>query len=73
MTQITKLSKRELEILKLIGLGLNSREVAKHLYLSNDTVRTHRKRILRKTGAKNMLTVVLLAVQSQMIHIELAA
>jgi DNA-binding CsgD family transcriptional regulator len=42
-------SYRELEILKMIAQGLDSREIAKKLFLSVNTVNTHRKNILRKT------------------------
>ncbi|WP_461789065.1 LuxR C-terminal-related transcriptional regulator [Pedobacter sp.] len=47
------LTKRELEILKLIAQGHSSNEIADLLFLSSLTVRTHRKNILRKTEAKN--------------------
>lgn len=47
------LSKRELEILKLVAQGYSSKEIADMLFLSSYTVRTHRKNILRKTETKN--------------------
>lgn len=42
------LSKRELEIVKLIGQGKTSQEIADTLFISKTTVDTHRKNILRK-------------------------
>ena len=71
--KIAKLSKRELEILQLIGEGHTTPQMAKELFISTETVRTHRKRILRKTRSKNMIAVVIMAVQSNLIHIDLAA
>lgn len=42
------LSKREQEIVKLIGLGKTSQEIADMLFIGKTTVDTHRKNILRK-------------------------
>lgn len=47
------LTKRELEILKLVAQGLSSKEISDILFLSTFTVRTHRKNILRKTATRN--------------------
>jgi DNA-binding CsgD family transcriptional regulator len=44
------LSRRELEIIKLIALGLSSKEIAQKIFLSVNTVNTHRKNITKKTG-----------------------
>ncbi len=42
------LSKREKEIVKLIGLGKTSQEIADMLFIGKTTVDTHRKNILKK-------------------------
>lgn len=42
------LSKRELEIVKLIGEGKTSQEIAEILFIGKTTVDTHRKNILKK-------------------------
>ncbi len=47
------LTDRELEIAKLISSGLKSSEIAKQLFISVNTVETHRKNIFSKTGVKN--------------------
>lgn len=47
------LTERELEIVKLIATGLTSVEIAGQLYISVNTVETHRKNIFSKTGVKN--------------------
>ena len=44
------LSNREFEIVKLIEAGLNSAQIAAKLFLSVNTVNTHRRNILDKTG-----------------------
>jgi two-component system response regulator NreC len=47
---IDGLSPREVEVLRLIALGLTSREISEKLHLSRRTVDTHRRRIHRKLG-----------------------
>lgn len=51
--QQTNLTKRETEILKLISNGYINKEIAKMLYLSIETVKSHRKNMLSKLNAKN--------------------
>ena len=57
LEQIT-LTKREVEIIRLIDKGLINKEIAKKLFISEQTVTTHRKSILRKTGAHNVSTLL---------------
>jgi DNA-binding CsgD family transcriptional regulator len=47
------LSPRELEVLKLIGKGNSSKNIADKLKLSEHTVKNHRKNMLRKTGVSS--------------------
>lgn len=49
----TKLTKREVEILKLSGQGLSNKEIAEKLFLSLHTVYTHRKNIMKKLDIKS--------------------
>lgn len=44
------LSQREFEIIKLIATGMNSEQVAEKLFISINTINTHRKNIIDKTG-----------------------
>jgi DNA-binding CsgD family transcriptional regulator len=48
-----ELTRRELEVLGLVAVGLASRQIADQLYISTATVNNHRQRILEKTGARN--------------------
>lgn len=52
------LTKREMEILGLITKGYSGPEIAQALILSEHTVRTHRKNILRKTDSRNCKELV---------------
>ncbi len=55
---IRLLSKRELEVLGLIGKGMSSPEIAEKLFLSTHTVDTHRKNLLAKLGLSNSAALV---------------
>jgi DNA-binding NarL/FixJ family response regulator len=50
--------KRELEIIKLIGEGFNTSKISKELNISEKTVLTHRKNILKKSEFKNTTGLV---------------
>lgn len=49
-----KLSKREKEIISLIALGKTTRDIAELLFISELTVKTHRKNISEKLGTKGL-------------------
>lgn len=51
-------SKREFEIIKLIALGLNSYEIAEKLFISTNTVNTHRRNILLKTSTPQLSDLI---------------
>ncbi len=53
-----KISERELEVMKLIAKGLNSEAIGKELFLSEHTIKTHRKNILEKLNLKNTAELV---------------
>jgi DNA-binding NarL/FixJ family response regulator len=52
---------REKEIVRQLAEGFSSDEVAERLFISSDTVKTHRKNVIEKTGARNMVHLVWLA------------
>lgn len=52
------LTKRELEITKLVAMGLNSEKIAEELIVSLHTIRTHRKNIMRKANCSNTVDLV---------------
>lgn len=53
-----KLSAREIEILGLIMQGYTNKEISEKLFIGFETVRTHRKHILEKTGASNTAALI---------------
>lgn len=58
-----QLTRREIEIIRLICQGLNSVEISQKLFISDFTVKTHRKNILRKLGVKNVAGLMNFAAQ----------
>lgn len=57
-TNQLKLSKREKEIISLIAMGKTSKEIASMLFLSELTIKTHRKNISEKLGTKGMADLI---------------
>ena len=55
---IEPLSPRELEVLALLASDLDGPEIARHLFLSLNTVRTHTKNIYTKLGVTNRRSAV---------------
>ena len=53
-----KLSIREIEVLALIMQGFTNAEIAEKLFISYETVKSHRKSILTKTGARNTAALI---------------
>ena len=47
------ISDREREVLHLIANECNDRDISRKLFITHNTVRTHRKNLLKKLGAKN--------------------
>lgn len=58
-----KLSPREMEVLELMSKGLHNREIAKHLAISDRTVKFHASSIFTKLDVSNRTEAVTIAVQ----------
>ncbi len=61
------LSKREFDIIRLIGKGLNSKTIGVQLFISRHTVDTYRRTILEKTGCKNSAELISYATKNNLI------
>lgn len=61
------LTAREVEILRLVAKEYSSRQIAEILFISERTVETHRKNILKKTGASNLVGLIKYAYANNLI------
>ncbi|HEU4912426.1 MAG TPA: response regulator transcription factor [Actinomycetes bacterium] len=55
---VPALTERELQVLRGMGRGRSNSEIGKELYLSEDTVKTHARRLFRKLGAADRAQAV---------------
>src|SRR5689334_23701272 len=64
-----RLTERELEVLKLVAQGLNNREIAKRLFISENTVKNHVRNILEKLQLHSRMEAVMYAVREKLLDI----
>jgi DNA-binding NarL/FixJ family response regulator len=64
-----RLTERELEVLRLVAKGLNNREVAKQLFISENTVKNHVRNILEKLQLHSRMEAVMYAVREKLLDI----
>jgi DNA-binding CsgD family transcriptional regulator len=62
-----RLTEREIEILKLIAQEYSNARIAETLFISERTVETHRKNMLRKTNNKTVVGLLKYAIEKQLL------
>ena len=67
--QISGLTTREIEIIRLLSDGLNNQNIASQLGISHRTVDTHRTNIMQKVKVKNVAELVKYAIINKVIDI----
>lgn len=65
--EAVSLSERESEIIKHIAEGYTNHRIAEKLFISDHTVTTHRKNIMKKLGVSNTAGIVLYAVKTELV------
>jgi DNA-binding NarL/FixJ family response regulator len=64
-----RLNERELEVLKLVARGLNNRDIARELFISENTVKNHIRNILEKLQLHSRMEAVVYAVREKLLEI----
>jgi DNA-binding NarL/FixJ family response regulator len=64
-----RLTDREMEVLKLVARGLNNRDIAKELFISENTVKNHIRNILEKLQLHSRMEAVVYAVREKLLEI----
>ncbi len=67
VSYIPNLTQREKDVLELIAQEYTTDEIGKQLFISSNTVQTHRKNLISKFGVRNSVGLVLKALELKMI------
>ena len=69
-TRLESLTEREMEVLRLLVQGQSNKEIARHLHVVEDTVKTHIRHILAKLGVQSRTQAVLSAMRLGLVSLE---
>jgi DNA-binding NarL/FixJ family response regulator len=64
-----RLTERELEVLRLVAQGLNNKDIAKRLFISENTVKNHVRNLLEKLQLHSRMEAVLYAVREKLVEL----
>jgi DNA-binding NarL/FixJ family response regulator len=70
MPEKRTLTKREIEIVRLVAEGFKNREVAEKLGISVKTVETHRANIMNKLALRNLAELIRYAIQKGLVKVD---
>lgn len=63
------ITKREMEVLMLLSEGLNNKEIADRLFVSERTIVGHKTNLMSKTNTKNTVSLLAYAIRNRLIEI----
>ena len=66
--QPLRLTERELDVLRLVARGLNNREIAERLFISQNTVKNHIRNLLEKLQLHSRMEAVVYAVRENLLE-----
>ncbi len=65
---VRALTVREMDVFRLIALGLSNAEIGRKLFISDTTVKTHVTRLMSKLGLTSRAQAVVMAYESGLVH-----
>ncbi|MBK6997312.1 MAG: response regulator transcription factor [Lewinellaceae bacterium] len=65
--QKSGLTRREMEIMKLIGQALTNKEISERIFISDQTASVHRKNIMRKLGVNSTGALIKMAFENHLV------
>ncbi len=68
--KVIELTKREEEVLEQICKGLDNKEIADRLFISQKTVEGHKTNLMAKTNTKNAINLMLFAIKNNLVNID---
>ena len=68
-TPLEELTKRERDVIRLVALGRNNREIAKELFISEKTVKTHISNILGKLNLEHRTQLAIYAIKNNLVEV----
>ncbi|MBL4710264.1 MAG: response regulator transcription factor [Flavobacteriales bacterium] len=66
--QLSKLTERELDVLKLIAEGLSNKEIGDELFISHRTVDTHRTNLMKKLEVHNIAGLIKFSIKNGLVN-----
>ena len=64
---IDELTERELQILRGMSQGMPNAEIGRELFLSEDTIKTHARRLFQKLGARDRAHAVAMGMRNKLV------
>jgi DNA-binding NarL/FixJ family response regulator len=66
-SELSQISSREIEVLKLIAMEFSTNEIADKLFVSVNTIESHRKSLMKKLDVKNVVGLIKFAMRHKLV------
>ncbi len=66
-SELSQISSREIEVLKLIAMEFSTNEIADKLFVSVNTIESHRKSLMKKLDMKNVVGLIKFAMRHKLV------